>query len=367
MKHVLLSAAALGLVLGAPSLAAADEGWYLGGAIGYGTPEATEVTGRLGNGPNGGTIRGESNWREKISLGYQTPGPWRVEGEIAHRYNDTGSVGNHEDSRSSFQAWSAMANVLYDFNIAGVSPYLGAGIGFVRSTGSLAGWSTGTRPVGSVIPGDTRFVEVRERDLSVAYQGIAGIAWPLTERTTLDTEYRYFGYGSTRYDGVNVGNLSGHEVWAGLRYSFGAPAAPTPTPTPTPAPTPPAPTPAPQPVPTPAPACEDAQFVVYFEWDRSNVTDQSRNVINNAISTARNCGVAAVQVDGHADRSGSAQYNVGLSERRARAVRDELVRLGVPTGAISINAFGESRPAVATPDGVREPLNRRVEVLINLN
>jgi OOP family OmpA-OmpF porin len=44
-----------------------------------------------------------------------------------------------------------------------------------------------------------------------------------------------------------------------------------------------------------------------------------------------------------------------------------MVRLGVPASAISLNAFGESRPAVATPDGVREPLNRRAEVLIDLN
>lgn len=329
-------------------MASADEGWYVGGGIGYGTPKDTEVTGALGGGPNGGTIRGEGNWRQKLSLGYATADNWRIESELAHRYNRTGSVGNHEDSRSSFHAWTAMVNVLYDFDVAaGFRPYLGAGIGFARSYGSLAGWSTGTRPVGSIIPGDTRYVEVRERDLSIAYQGIAGVAFPLTERITLDTEYRYFGYGSTRYDNVNVGNLSGHEVWAGLRYSFGAPPAPPPPP--------------------PPPACEDAEFVVYFEWDRSNVTDQSRNVINSAINTARNCGVAAVRVDGHADRSGAASYNVGLSERRARAVRDELVRLGVPAGAVSINAYGESRPAVATPDGVREPLNRRVEVLINLN
>jgi outer membrane protein OmpA-like peptidoglycan-associated protein len=112
--------------------------------------------------------------------------------------------------------------------------------------------------------------------------------------------------------------------------------------------------------------CEDVGFVVYFEWDRSNLTDQARAVVNQAVNQARDCGVSSVSIDGHADRSGAAAYNVGLSERRARAVRDELVRLGVPASAISLQALGESRPAVQTPDGVREPLNRRAEVLVDL-
>lgn len=106
--------------------------------------------------------------------------------------------------------------------------------------------------------------------------------------------------------------------------------------------------------------------MVYFEWDRSNLTDQARSVISRAVSEARRCGVSTVNIAGHADRSGSASYNVGLSERRARAVRDEMVRLGVTGAAISLEAFGESRPAVQTPDGVREPLNRRSEVVIDL-
>jgi outer membrane protein OmpA-like peptidoglycan-associated protein len=65
---------------------------------------------------------------------------------------------------------------------------------------------------------------------------------------------------------------------------------------------------------------------------------------------------------GHADKSGSAQYNVGLSQRRADAVRSYLEGRGVPGGAIASEAFGESRPLVETADGVREPQNRRVEI-----
>ncbi|WP_199200468.1 outer membrane protein, partial [Alkalicaulis satelles] len=232
MKSHLLSAAALGLVLGAPSVAAAQEGWYVSGGIGYGAPQSAVVSGDLGNAPRGGAIKPGSNWRFKVATGYHLADNWRIEGELAQRYNRGGAIANYEDSETSFHAWSAMLNVLYEFNFASEwRPYIGAGIGFVDSRGSLSGWTTGTRPVGSVLP-DSRYIQVRDNDLSIGYQGIAGIAWPIGDRLTLDTEYRYFGYGSTRYDGVNVGNLSGHEAWVGLRYLFAAPPPPPPPPPP---------------------------------------------------------------------------------------------------------------------------------------
>lgn len=65
---------------------------------------------------------------------------------------------------------------------------------------------------------------------------------------------------------------------------------------------------------------------------------------------------------GHADKSGSDRYNVGLSQRRNATVRAYLESKGVPGGVISTEAFGESAPLVQTADGVREAQNRRVEV-----
>ena len=67
---------------------------------------------------------------------------------------------------------------------------------------------------------------------------------------------------------------------------------------------------------------------------------------------------------GHADRSGSAQYNQRLSQRRADVVAAELVRNGVNRSDIGVSAYGESRPLVPTADGVREPQNRRVEIVL---
>ena len=68
---------------------------------------------------------------------------------------------------------------------------------------------------------------------------------------------------------------------------------------------------------------------------------------------------------GHADTSGSAAYNVRLSQRRAATVRDALVSQGVTGGAITTEGRGETDLARPTADGVREPLNRRATININ--
>jgi OOP family OmpA-OmpF porin len=71
-----------------------------------------------------------------------------------------------------------------------------------------------------------------------------------------------------------------------------------------------------------------------------------------------------IEVNGYTDTSGTPQYNQGLSVRRARAVQAELVRDGVPQNAITIQGFGENNLLVPTGNGVREPQNRRVEIII---
>ena len=68
---------------------------------------------------------------------------------------------------------------------------------------------------------------------------------------------------------------------------------------------------------------------------------------------------------GHTDTSGSAAYNLRLSERRAKAVADALVGMGVAQTALSVDWKGKTDLAVQTPDGVKEPLNRRSTISIN--
>ena len=74
--------------------------------------------------------------------------------------------------------------------------------------------------------------------------------------------------------------------------------------------------------------------------------------------------VTRIEVAGHTDSSGTPRYNQGLSVRRAQNVASELVRLGVPREAITMQGLGETRPLVQTADGVREPQNRRVKIVL---
>jgi hypothetical protein len=106
------------------------------------------------------------------------------------------------------------------------------------------------------------------------------------------------------------------------------------------------------------------QYLVFFELDRATLTSDGRNVVAEAAQEFQRTGAARISLAGHADRSASEAYNQQLSERRVEAVRRELVRLGVPDAAIMAAAFGETDPLVQTADGVREPRNRRVEIMI---
>ena len=108
--------------------------------------------------------------------------------------------------------------------------------------------------------------------------------------------------------------------------------------------------------------CNTGPYIVFFDWDQSDITPEAATILDNAVSAYADCGMASVMLAGHADRSGSAKYNVGLSERRNGSVRDYLSGRGVPDDRISSEAFGESQPRVPTEDGVRELQNRRVEV-----
>lgn len=113
--------------------------------------------------------------------------------------------------------------------------------------------------------------------------------------------------------------------------------------------------------PAPQPA-RPANFMVFFDWDRSNITPQAHETIEQAANMHRAMGNAPISVVGHADKSGPNNYNMALSMRRANAVKDTLVREGVNQQAIQVAGRGEEQPLVQTADGVREPQNRRVEI-----
>jgi outer membrane protein OmpA-like peptidoglycan-associated protein len=109
--------------------------------------------------------------------------------------------------------------------------------------------------------------------------------------------------------------------------------------------------------------CNEGPYIVFFDWDSSDITPEAASVLNSAITAYGDCGTAAIMLAGHTDRSGSVTYNMGLAERRNDSVAEYLTGRGIPEARISSEAFGESMPRVPTADGVRELQNRRVEIM----
>jgi outer membrane protein OmpA-like peptidoglycan-associated protein len=341
------------LMAGSAGVASATEGWYGRADVGY------SVDGEIDLDTTGASSSRdlESDWMGALGLGYAFDNGFRVDGEVSTRFNNIEPVG-----RPGFfgraNVWAAMLNGYYDFNREGsIQPYVGVGVGAARIDVGLAEHST--------------FTSIDDSDTALAYQGMAGVSVDLSDQLALDVGYRYFtipefevaGRRNIGQTAVVVapatydGEYTHQAVTVGLRYQF-AGAAPPPPPPPPPAPPPPPP-------PPPAPACPTSEFVVYFEWDRSNLNQAALETIDAAVARARQCNVSGVVVVGHTDTSGSPAYNQGLSERRASVVADALVARGIGAGSITRQARGETDLARATRDGVREPLNRRTAVTIS--
>jgi outer membrane protein OmpA-like peptidoglycan-associated protein len=290
--------------------------------------------------PNGGFASGNVNastntgWVVGGMIGYDFIGP-RVELEGSYRQNTAtlnfplgGSQG------ATFSTVGVMANVYYDF-LAGqtIVPYIGAGLGVGFTSLQVFNTSNSTQ---------------------FAYQGIVGVGWNIDQNFRLNLEGRYFGTLQPNYTFSGaVGNVpvfsSGNysnnnfSVMASLQYKFGA---------------------APPPPPPPPPAVAPPSFMVFFDWDRSNLSQQALATIQQAADAFRQKGSARITATGHTDTSGPESYNMALSLRRANAVKDALVRDGVPAQAITVIGMGEKGLLVPTGDGVREPQNRRVEIVI---
>jgi OOP family OmpA-OmpF porin len=105
-------------------------------------------------------------------------------------------------------------------------------------------------------------------------------------------------------------------------------------------------------------------FLVFFDFDKSTLTPRALDIVKEAARIAKSGQSAKVTCTGHTDTVGPARYNMALSLRRASAVKDALVREGVPAGTISVLGRGEESLLVPTKEGVREPQNRRVEILV---
>jgi OmpA-OmpF porin, OOP family len=275
----------------------------------------------------------------------------------------SGAAGNGDVTGLSFGG-----NMVVDFHLPDtkITPYAGLGVGMIRVNLDTVS------PVGGSILDDSATVPY--------IQAIAGASYALSERLSAFGDVRFRGSQrldmTTRAGAAVSPNYSDQRVMIGLRLKFPAPkmaqvaAAPPPQPPPQPAPkveAPPPPVVAPAPAPAPQEQVAEVprEYLVFFDWDRADITAEADQIIRAAADNAKKVGSVRIATTGHADRSGPDAYNLGLSLRRAEAVRAVLVRQGIAAQEIEIFARGESEPLVPTPDGVREPRNRRVQVILN--
>lgn len=110
-------------------------------------------------------------------------------------------------------------------------------------------------------------------------------------------------------------------------------------------------------------AAVQSEYLVFFDFDKSVVTPAADRVIGDAVAAISKSGGAKIHVVGHTDSSGSPAYNQKLSNRRADSVKKALVAKGIPATAVTTEGKGENQLLVQTGPNVREPSNRRAQIL----
>ncbi|WP_292180187.1 outer membrane beta-barrel protein, partial [Brevundimonas sp.] len=226
--------------------------------------------------------------------------------------NLTPATGGCFSPEGDIESYTLMANVIYDFGYEawGVRPFVGLGAGANQVQ---------TKTTGTLRANRSATFAVDDKSTKFAAQAIAGLAWAIGDRTNIDLTYRYLtgdaswvsstvgtGVGATAFGTWDGDYDQSHAVTLGLRYSFGAVEAPPP---PVVAPPPPpvvAPPPPPPPAPPVARKPDPRQFVVYFDWDRSDLTAEARSVVTQAANYAKSGAPTRVLVVGYTDTSGSA-------------------------------------------------------------
>lgn len=357
----------------APVVAMAQpvSGPYVAGSLGGNY--LTEVTGNVretvpvagGTNPysQNGKIKSNGGMGALASVGYGFGNGVRVELEGSYLQQSTRLSHNTTDifgvrGGGTLATFEGAVNGFYDFNVGSpIVPFVGLGVGYgetmlnsykLYTPGSTTLYTPNSSAKGGIMG---------NAFLGAAYNipGVPGLA--------LTAEYRFSGlFQSTTFSGPvrsaglpNVGNGTlklgdqyNNGIYVGLRYAFNAPAhvmAETVV----------------APAPAPAPA---RSYLVFFDWDKYDLSARAKQIIAEAAQNSTRVAATRIEVNGHADTSGTAAYNMGLSLRRANTVAAELVKDGVSKAEISIKAFGDTVNLVPTGPGVREPQNRRVEIVL---
>jgi peptidoglycan-associated lipoprotein len=106
-----------------------------------------------------------------------------------------------------------------------------------------------------------------------------------------------------------------------------------------------------------------AKRTIYFDFDSSEIRGEGTDIVAAHAKYLASRGGMKVRLEGHTDERGSREYNIGLGERRAQAVRRALLLQGATEAQLSTVSYGEERPAAAGSDEAAWTKNRRVEIV----
>ena len=338
LKYTLLgTAVALAVSAGAAQAAInTPTGWYVSMAAGVNIIQDGDFDYKsFGVLTSTNTADWETGWAAAASIGYDFGNHWRAEFEVTYRHNNNDSVCNGAGCSSVWEVWelSQMINVLYDVQLGGNwSAAVGAGIG------------------GNLVTLSPKAFGASDDDYVFAGQLIAQLAYQIADRWQLYADYHFMLMSDPEPAAPFYGpgqsvefEKDEHTLMIGLRFDLQRDGA-TPMSEPT------------------RSSDGPREFIVFFGFNKSNLTAEAARVVHEAAEAAREFGSASIIVVGHTDTSGSNSYNLRLSLRRAAAVKAGLIREGISAGMIKTSGKGETALMVQTGDGVKEPQNRRATI-----
>lgn len=307
--------------------------------------DITQTQHNTSNFGNNIDVKHKTGYTGFASYGYGFGNGLRTEIEGMYLQSNTKYLAkNHNNSEGG------LLNVVYDIDLkrhfgmdVPVTPYVGVGAGYMVDTYHVRS------PVRNISGTQGGF----------AYQGIVGASFDTgVPGLTTAIDYRMIGQPMSNdsfHDGdSHFDHKFNHTFNVSLRYAFNtAPAAPKETPV----------------VTAPAPK-ESRTYLVFFDWDRSDLSTQAKTIVDRAAEASRNTNVTNIDVSGYSDNSMANQgplgekYNLKLSINRANAVKAELVKNGVSANSIEVHGLGDKVQFVRTGPNTREALNRRVVITL---
>lgn len=354
MRLRVLAFGSLAALLSMPQFAIAQpQDWYVGLGAGWTTMDSAKYGLAPPAGPDVGKVGFGSAASVDATIGYKFAFPIRIETEIRYADFDADELKSATlpplNLRGDASAISALANAVYDIPLSRHFAFsLGGGLGVTWFNPSIT---------------DNFGDRIHDTETAFTWQGIAGFTVILSDRFEIQADYRYQGISDTDHRFFSIGpspltlrDKSVQAAMLSLRWYINGPSA---APPPSPPPPPPPPSPPPPPPPPPPPA---KTFVVFFDFDKSDLTSEAQQIVSQAVEAAKTSGAVRVVITGHTDTVGSSNYNQSLSERRASAVKTQMIAGGLAESEISTLGKGFTDPLVPTGPGVREPQNRRAVI-----